>query len=89
MKAVLTVVGKDAVGILAKVSAGCAEHGVNIMEVSQSVLSNMFCMTMICELIGLPDDFGTFSKAMQSLGEQMGMSIHVMHEDIFNTMHNI
>lgn len=89
MKAVLTVVGKDAVGILAKVSAGCAEHGVNIMEVSQSVLSNMFCMIMICDIIGLTDDFGTFSKAMQSLGEQMGMSIHVMHEDIFNSMHNI
>ena len=89
MKAVLTVVGKDAVGILAKVSAGCAEHGVNIMEVSQSVLSDMFCMIMICDISGLSGEFGTFSEDMKVLGEQMGMSIHVMHEDIFNSMHNI
>lgn len=89
MKAVLTVVGKDSVGILAKVSAGCAEHNVNITEVSQSVLSNMFCMIMICDITAIKGDFGTFADSMKTLGEGMGMSIHVMHEDIFNSMHNI
>lgn len=89
MKAVLTVVGKDSVGILAKVSAGCAEYNVNIIEVSQSVLSDMFCMIMICEITELKGEFGDFADSMKHLGENMGMSIHVMHEDIFNSMHNI
>jgi len=89
MKAVLTVVGKDSVGILAKVSNGCAEYNVNILEVSQSVLSDMFCMIMICDIDRLEKDFGDFADSMKLLGENMGMSIHVMHEDIFNSMHNI
>ena len=89
MKAVLTVVGKDSVGILAKVSNGCAEYNVNILEVSQSVLSDMFCMIMICDIDCLEKDFGVFADNMKLLGENMGMSIHVMHEDIFNSMHNI
>lgn len=89
MKAVLTVVGKDSVGILAKVSGSCAEHNVNVCEVSQSVLSDMFCMIMICDITDISCDFGDFSSKMKALGEGMGMSIHVMHEDIFNSMHSI
>ncbi len=89
MKAVLTVVGKDSVGILAKVSNGCAEYNVNIVEVSQSVLSDMFCMIMLCDITCMKGDFGTFADDMKVLGEGMGMSIHVMHEDIFNSMHSI
>lgn len=89
MKAVLTVVGKDSVGILAKVSNGCADYNVNIIEVSQSVLSSMFCMIMICDITDISCDFGDFSDKMKTLGDSMGMSIHVMHEDIFNSMHSI
>lgn len=89
MKAVLTVVGKDSVGILAKVSAGCAEFNVNITEVTQSVLSDMFCMIMICDITSIKGDFGDFADSMKQLGDNMGMSIHVMHEDIFNSMHSI
>ncbi len=89
MKAVLTVVGKDTVGILAKVSNGCAQFNVNILEVSQSVLSDMFCMIMICDINSLKESFGDFADSMKKLGDEMGMAIHVMHEDIFNSMHNI
>ena len=89
MKAVLTVVGKDSVGILAKVSKGCAEYNVNITEVSQSVLSDMFCMIMICDITHIKCDFGDFADKMKVLGDSMSMSIHVMHEDIFNAMHSI
>lgn len=89
MKAVLTVVGKDTVGILAKVANGCAEFNVNVLEVSQSVLSEMFCMIMICDINGITCDFGDFADKMKELGENMGMSIHAMHEDIFNSMHSI
>ena len=89
MKAVLTVVGKDSVGILAKVSNGCAEFIVNNIEVSQTVLSDMFCMIMICDITDITCDFGDFADKMKVLGDSMSMSIHVMHEDIFNAMHSI
>ena len=89
MKAVVTVVGKDSVGILAKVSNACAEHNVNVLEVSQSVLSDMFCMIMICDIDKISCDFIDFAANMKALGEKMGMSVRVMHEDIFNSMHSI
>ena len=89
MKAILTVVGKDAVGILAKVSSECANHNVNVLDVSQSVLSEMFCMIMVCDISNICCDFGDFADRMKIVGNEMGMVIHTMHEDIFNSMHNI
>lgn len=89
LKAVLTVVGKDAVGILAKVSGECAKYNVNILEVSQTILQDMFCMIMIGDVDNLNIPFGEFSDAMNALGGTINMSIHVMHEDIFNSMHRI
>ena len=89
MKAVLTVVGKDSVGILAKVSAECAKYNVNILDVSQSILQDMFCMIMIGDVDKLNVSFGDFSDAMAKMGEEIGMSVHVMHEDLFNSMHRI
>lgn len=89
MRAVITVVGKDSVGILARVSAKCAEYNVNINEVTQSVLQDMFCMIMLADISQINQPFGAFSDSMQGLGEEMGMSVHVMHETIFNSMHRI
>lgn len=89
MKAVLTVVGKDSVGILAKVSGECAKYNVNILEVSQTILQDMFCMIMIGDVDKLNVSFGEFSDAMSTVGNNINMSIHVMHEDIFNSMHRI
>ena len=89
MRAVVTVIGKDAVGILAKVSAKCAEASVNVNEVTQSILEDMFCMIMLCDISGLSKSFGEFSDEMQKLGDELGMKVHVMHESIFNSMHRI
>ncbi len=89
MKTVITVVGKDCVGILAKVSGKCAEHGLNIIEVTQSVLQDMFCMIMLAEIDQMDLPLGDFSKQMADMGTSLGMDIHVMHEDIFNAMHRI
>ncbi len=89
MKAVVTVVGKDMVGILAKVSAICAENNVNVIEVSQSILQDMFCMIMMTDISNCSSDFGKFADSLTKLGESLGLSIHVMHEDIFNSMHRI
>ena len=89
MKAVVTVVGRDAVGILAKVSAVCAEHNANILDVSQAVLSEMFSMVMVLEISDLTKDFSALQDDLNALGERIGMKIHTMHEDIFNAMHHI
>ena len=89
MKAVITVVGKDTVGILAKVSALCAEHGANIIDVTQTVMQDMFCMIMLCETDELNTPFSNFVDMAEKLGEENRLKIHVMHEDIFNSMHRI
>ena len=89
MKAVITVIGKDAVGILAKVSAVCAERNANIMDVTQSILQDMFVMVMLAEITNMNCEFGVLSDELHSLGEGLGLDIRVMHEDIFNSMHRI
>lgn len=89
MRAVLTVVGKDSVGIMARISTECAKYNVNISDVSQTVLQDMFCMIMICDTDKLNIAFGDFCDNMSKVGEEIGMSVRVMHEDIFNSMHRI
>jgi len=89
MRAVLTVIGKDTVGILARVSAICAEHNVNITEVTQSVLSDLFCMIMLCETDKLDIGFADFADKLEQAGKGINLSIKAMHEDIFNSMHRI
>ena len=87
MKAVITVVGKDTVGILAKVSTVCSEYDANIVEVSQSVLQDMFAIIMLVELG--KKNFGELSSTLEKLGDENDLKIHSMHEDIFNSMHKI
>ena len=89
MKAVITVTGKDSVGIIAKVATACAEFGANIVDISQSVLSDYFAMIMLAELDGMTVDFSAFADGMKAAGEAAGVDIRVMHEDIFNSMHKI
>lgn len=89
MRGIITVVGKDTVGILAKVSSKCAEYHVNVIEVTQSILQDMFCMIMLVDCEKCTAPFTTFAEDAKALGDDMGLSIHVMHEDIFNSMHRI
>lgn len=89
MKAVITVIGKDAVGILAKVSAVCAKNNVNVTDVTQSVQQDVFAMIMMTEISECSVQFADFADQMAELGEQTGMTIHVTHEDLFNSMHRI
>lgn len=89
MKAVITVVGKDTVGILAGVSSKCAEYGINIIDVSQTVLSDMFCMIMIGDMNKLAVGFGEFADIIKQYGKEKNLEISAMHEDIFNSMHKI
>lgn len=89
MRAVVTVIGKDMVGILAKVSTACAEYNANVIEVTQSVLQDLFAMIMLVDISGMKGELSEMSDAMHKIGDGMGLSIHVMHENIFNSMHRI
>ena len=89
MRAVITVIGKDMIGILAKVAGVCAEVDANVIEVSQSVLQDLFAMIMLVDVSHLKIDFGSFSTIITQAGQEMGLSAHVMHEDLFNSMHRI
>ena len=89
MKAVISVTGCDAVGIIAKVSNVCAEYGVNIVDISQTVLREYFSMIMLVEIGKISIDFTAFVDKMSELGKENHLEIHTMHEDIFNAMHRI
>lgn len=89
MRAVITVIGTDTVGILAQVAGLCAQHKANVIEVTQSVLQDLFAMIMLVDISALNVPFDRFVTGAQQLGEGMGLSVHVMHEDIFQSMHRI
>lgn len=89
MRAIITVVGKDAVGILTKVSGICSEYNANVIEVTQSVLQDMFAMIMLVDISKLSIEFGALSDKMTAAGDEMGLKIHTMHESVFNCMHHI
>lgn len=89
MRAVITVIGKDNVGILAKVSGICSEYNANVMDVTQSVLQDMFAMIMMVDISKMNADFVVLGDKLTELGKEIGLSIHTMHEDIFNSMHRI
>lgn len=89
MRAFITVIGKDTVGIMAKVSSACAEENISVSEVTQSVLQEMFVMIMLVEMDNSKKTIAEMSAKLDKLGEEMGLKIHIMHEDIFNSMHRI
>ena len=89
MRAVITVTGKDKVGIIAMASAECAKYGANIIDISQTVMKEYFAMIMLAELDALTVSFSEFSDIIAKRGIEAGVDIRVMHEDIFNTMHRI
>lgn len=89
MRAVISVIGTDQVGILHRVSGVCSRNGCNIVDVTQKVLQGFFTMVMIVELDGCAVPFSEFDRQLKEVGEELGMTIHAMHEDIFNSMHKV
>ena len=89
MKAVITVTGKDSVGIIAEVATVCAEYNVNILDVTQSIIQDYFAMIMLADIDKLSITFSDFSDVLHALGQRKHLEINSMHEDIFNTMHHI
>ena len=89
MNAIITVVGHDSKGIIAKVSAKCADAGANILEISQSILKDYFAMIMVVDISEINVPFTAFVDDMKNMGVSEGLDIRTMHEDIFNSMHRI
>ncbi len=89
MRAIISVIGKDTFGILAKVSAVCSENRANIIDVTQSVLQEMFVMVMMVDISDAKCDFSALKASLEAAGKEIGMQINIMHEDIFNSMHRI
>jgi ACT domain-containing protein len=87
MKAVITVVGNDCVGIIAAVSGVLSENKVNILDISQTIMQDMFTMIMLVDMGGA--DVKKVSDKLQETAKQMGLSIHVQNEELFNSMHRI
>lgn len=89
MRAVITVVGHDKIGIIADVSRVLAEHKVNILDISQTIMQDFFTMIMLVETKEATASFKELSTMLEALGTERGLSIHIQHEDLFQSMHRI
>ena len=88
-KVIITVVGKDTVGIIAKICTYLAEHGLNILDISQTILQGYFNMMMITDMTQAKKPFLEVSDELAKLGESIGVIIKCQREEIFNSMHRI
>ena len=88
-KGIITVVGEDQVGIIAKVCTYLAENKLNILDISQTIIQGYFNMMMIIELQNATKDFAVICEELDKLGVEIGVNIKLQHEDIFNKMHRI
>ena len=89
MKAIITVIGVDQMGIIAEVSTVLAENKVNILDINQTILDEYFTMTMLIDLEKLEIPLEELKEKLNKKGEELGVSIKLQHEDIFRSMHRI
>ena len=89
MKAIVTVVGKDAVGIIAAVCMELASYNVNVLDISQTVMQGYFTMTMAVDVSGCKIPLAELVKRLEEKGKEMGLSIRLQREDIFEAMHRV
>ncbi|WKY43884.1 ACT domain-containing protein [Eubacteriaceae bacterium ES2] len=89
MRAVLTVIGKDRTGIIYRVSEILAKNEVNIEDISQTIMNDFFTMIMLVDLSNMTIHFNELKSSLEQCGEEIGMSIRIQHEDLFNAMHTI
>lgn len=89
MRAIVTVIGKDRVGIIADVTALLARHGVNVLDISQTILQEYFTMIMLVDASGCTVPFAELTQTLDAAGEALALKIRAQREDIFNAMHRI
>lgn len=88
-KTIITVVGKDTVGIIAKVCTYLAENNVNILDISQTIVQGFFNMMMVADASASPKSGVQIAEELEAVGKEIGVVIRCQHEDIFNMMHRI
>ena len=88
-RGIITVLGKDTVGIIAKVCTYLSEHNINILDISQTIVQDLFNMMMIVDLTKTDKEVSEIIDALESIGESLGVRIQLQLEEIFNTMHRI
>lgn len=88
-KVIITVLGKDQVGIIAGISAICAENGVNILDLSQTILQGFFTMVMVVDISEAKISFNDLKAKLEAKGQELGLQIKTQHEDVFQFMHRI
>ena len=88
-KTIITVVGKDSVGIIAKVCTYLAENDINILDISQTIVNGYFNMMMIVDYSAADESFGAMAVELESLGEEIGVRVRAQREEIFTAMHRI
>lgn len=88
-KAITTVVGKDTVGIIAKVCTYLAENRINILDISQTIVQDYFNMMMIVDVTSISQSFGDVAEELEQVGEAIGVKVKIQREDIFTKMHRI
>ena len=89
MKAIITVLGTDKVGIIAKVCSFLADREINILDISQTIIQGYFNMMMIVEVNESVEHLSEIADGLEKLGQEIGVIIKMQHEDIFNSMHRI
>ncbi|NLT39549.1 MAG: ACT domain-containing protein [Clostridiales bacterium] len=89
MRAILTVIGKDRIGIIAKVCTLLAADDVNILDISQTVMQEYFTMIMLVDTSASATPFDELARKLDETGQREGLSIRIQREDIFNAMHRI
>ena len=89
MKAIVTVIGKDQVGIIAGICVKLAEYQVNVLDISQTVMQEYFTMMMVVDTAACSQPFDTLSAALADYGQNHGLSVRIQREDIFDAMHKI
>lgn len=89
MKAVITVIGHDTVGVVARVSAVCAELNINIEDITQSILQDMFCMIMLVDISACASEPAEIRARFDTLGQEMGMQVTVTRQEVFDAMHKM
>ena len=89
MKAVITVIGVDKVGIIAKISNLLADMNINILDINQTIMNDLFTMIMYTDIKNMKGEFSAVADALENLGEEMGLQIRITHEDIYKSMHRI
>ena len=89
MKAIITVIGKDQVGIMHRVSGVLADHGVSIEDVTQTIMQEYFTMLMLVRIDETESTFRQIQEALEKAGKEKGLSIRIQKEEIFDTMHKV